>query len=69
MPSKYKRYLKKEIAKQKVDLPEELTFLAKSDYFAIAEQKADGNRKWHVEIQGTVLKRLIDAKSKFNARR
>jgi chromosome segregation ATPase len=67
--AKFKRHLRKEIEKGKADLPEELLFLADSNYFAISEQRLQGVREWYVEIVATSFKTLLDAKGKLNAAR
>lgn len=69
MAARLKRYLKKEIDSGKVDLPEELWFLAGVSFHAIAEQRVQYERNWYVEIKGSSLKTLLDAKKKLNAAR
>jgi len=69
MTGKFKRHLKKEIASGKAKLPEDLLFLSDVDYFAIAEQRVQGARKWYVEIIGTSLKSLLEVQAKLKKSR
>ncbi|MFZ6819664.1 hypothetical protein [Undibacterium sp. Ji22W] len=69
MAAKFKRFLKKDIVSGKEELPEELQFLSKFNFFAVAEQRVQGVREWYVELQGARLKSLLDAKKKLNAAR
>ncbi|MBC3831581.1 hypothetical protein H8K33_08665 [Undibacterium amnicola] len=69
MAAKFKRFLKKDIVSGKEELPEELLFLSKFNFFAVAEQRLQGVREWYVELQGARLKSLLDAKKKLNAAR
>jgi C4-dicarboxylate-specific signal transduction histidine kinase len=65
MPAPYKRCLRKEVASGKAELPEELTFLVRVNYFAIAQQRVEGYRVWHVEVLGSWLKSLLTTKKKL----
>lgn len=69
MAEKYKRHLKKEIDAGKAELPDELQFLSKFNYFAVAEQRVRGTREWCIEIQAASLNTLLDTKKKLNAAR
>lgn len=69
MAVKLQRYLKKEIDAGKVDLPEELWFLAGVSFHAIAEQRVHYERRWYVELKGTSLKTLLETKKKLNSAR
>lgn len=69
MAAKFKRHLKKEIVAGKAELPDELKFLSRFNYFAVAEQRVQGVREWYVEINGSLLKTLLDTKKKLNAAR
>ena len=69
MAVKLQRHLEKEIDAGKVDLPEELWFVAGVNFHAIAEQRVQYERRWYVEIKGSSLKTLLDTKKKLNAAR
>lgn len=69
MAAKLRRHLKRQIDSGMVELPEELHFLAKTNYFAIAEQRVQYIRDWYVEIKGASLRPLLDVKKKLSAAR
>jgi len=69
MAARYSRHLKREIDSGKVELPDDLKFLTKINYFAVTEQRVDGVREWCIEIPGFALKALLDMKRKLDAAR
>lgn len=65
MPVQSNRHLRKQIDSGKCELPEELSFLGRSKYTAIFQQKVGGTREWFVEVQGSWLKSLLATKKKL----
>lgn len=65
MPAQSNRHLRKQIDRGKYELPNELSFLERSKYIAIFQQKVDGEREWFVEVQSSWLKSLLATKKKL----
>jgi len=63
MALKSKTYLKDQLLAGEVALPKELAYLSKAKYYAIAQRKVGRKQVWHVEINASVLEKLLKGKS------